>query len=225
MSVVTVSSLITQAKQKADMENRNFVKPDEWIQYINDGYKELYDILVSKFEDYYTLGPVAFSVATGQTSYTLPTDFYKLRGVDRSNGGSNFIPLLPFNFNDRNRRTFYRRWGGIEPTVRYRIFGNKLIFNPQEQAPGSYQLWYVPQAADITTDSQTIEGVNGWEEYIVFSAAIDALAKEESDVSVYEAAKQQMLQRIQALAANRDAGQCDTVGDVTRAGYYDDLLY
>lgn len=223
MSVVTVSSLITQAKQKADMENRNFVKPDEWIQYINDGYKELYDILVSKFEDYYTLGPVPFTVASGATTYSLPADFYKLRGVDRSNGGSEYFPLLPFNFNDRNRREFYRRWGGIEPSVRYRIFGNTLIFNPPDQAPGQYQLWYVPQAVDITADTQTIEGVNGWEEYIVFSAAIDALAKEESDVSVYEAAKQQMLQRIQALAANRDAGQCDTVGDVTRGGYYGDM--
>lgn len=222
---VTVAQIVLEAKQKADMENSNFVKPEEWIRYVNNGYKELYDILVSKFEDYYTVGPVALTVAQGASSVALPADFYKLRGVDRSNGGNDFFAILPFNFNDRNRRGYYQRWRGIEPSIRYRIMGNNLIFTPQDQAAGNYQIYYVPRAADLTSDTDTIDGVNGWEEYVINSAAEEALIKEESDTSAVAGAKAALLGRIQAMAANRDAGQVETVSDVTRAGFYDDLFF
>ena len=68
--------------------------------------------------------------------------------------------------------------------------------------------------------------MNGWEEYVVNSAAMDALAKEESDVSVLAAQQQALLQRIQVMAANRDTGECETVADVTRGGgMYNDFGY
>lgn len=220
----TVETLRTLARQRADMENRNFVSATEWITYINDGYKELYDILVSKFEDWYSVSST-FTVASGATSYTLPDDFYKLRGVDRSDGGSDYYPLRPFSFENRNRKGFYQRYRGVEPSVQYRLYKNTLLLSPDDQAPGDYRLWYIPRATDLTTTSQSVDGVNGWEDYIVISAAIKALIKEESDVSVLMAERQRLAQRIEWMAQNRDAGATERVGDVTSAGFYEPFFY
>lgn len=219
----TVASLILQAKNRADMVNSNFVKEDEWIRYIDNAWKELYDILVSKFEDYYTVSST-FSVASGSSSYTLPTDFYKLRGVDRSSGGSDYFALKMFNFEDRNKRGVYTRYRGIEPMVKYRIMKDSLIFSPEDQAAGNYRLWYIPKAPDLTLTTDTIDGVNGWEDYVFNAAAMKALAKEESDVSVVMAELAEINKRIEAMAQNRDTSQTERVTDVASGGYYDPLF-
>ena len=73
------------------------------------------------------------------------------------------------------------------------------------------------------TDAATIDGVSGWEEYIVIDAAIKAGAKQEQDVSELRAQKAEMVQAIEAMAEGRDAGQAHHVSDVLGAnGYGDD---
>lgn len=80
----------------------------------------------------------------------------------------------------------------------------------------------VNNAATATASSQllrcwseatTIDGVSGWEEYIVIDAALKAMGKEESDVSLLAAQKLQMKQRLIDMAANRDAAAPATVMD------------
>ena len=210
---VTVASLETRARRRADMINRNFVTSAEWLQYLNDGYKELYDILVARFEDWYTES-LEFSVASGVESYDLPANFYKLRGLDRSAGAGEYITLRPFNFNDRNVKGGLIRRTRLSD-VEYRIMRDTLIFEPRDRALGDYRMWYVPRANDLTVSSDTVDGVNGWEEYIVLVAAIKALQKEESDVSVLLAEKGSLYQRIELMSANRDGGMTERVTDVS----------
>ncbi len=63
------------------------------------------------------------------------------------------------------------------------------------------------------SDSTTIDGVSGWEEYIVVDSALKAMGKEESDVSLLGPQKLAMIKRLQDMAANRDAGNPATVAD------------
>jgi hypothetical protein len=58
------------------------------------------------------------------------------------------------------------------------------------------------------------DGVSGWLEYVITDAAIKAMQKEESDVSVLMAQKAALVARIIAAAENRDAGNPATVADV-----------
>jgi hypothetical protein len=218
---VTVDSVRLQAKQRADMVNSNFVSPSEWIAMINLSWKELYDILVAKFEDYYTAPPLTFTVTAGNTA-PLPLDFYKMRGLDYALSGSDFYPLEKFTFLERNNRSRGTLYQGLYPTVKYRIYGDEILFTPDDGATGSYRLWYIPRATDLTTETDTLDGVNGWEEYVIVDAAIKALQKEESDVSVLMAQKQALLLRINDMAQNRDAGSPEKVTDVTNA-FNDDL--
>jgi hypothetical protein len=65
----------------------------------------------------------------------------------------------------------------------------------------------------MTSDSDTLDGVSGWEEYVITDCCIKALAKEESDPSIFMAQKAALLLRIEAAAENRDAGSPATVSD------------
>ncbi len=64
------------------------------------------------------------------------------------------------------------------------------------------------------SDSTQIDGISGWEEYIVLDATLKAMGKEESDISLIAQQKLAMKQRLIDMAANRDVGNPATVADV-----------
>jgi hypothetical protein len=94
---VALSDLRTLVRQRADQENSQFVTDEELRQYINRGYAELYDLLVTNAtsEDYF-LNSSTVTLVSGTQTYDLPADFYKLRGVDL-NMGSDTFPLRRYN--------------------------------------------------------------------------------------------------------------------------------
>lgn len=214
----TLSSLRTRVRDRADMKNSNFVEDSELNQYINSSYQELYDILVSSFEDYYTLPVVPFTIASGSNYYDLPSDFYKLRGVDSSLDGSNFYTMQPFDF--ANRNNFTQGLGVLTNgnyRKQYRVVGSRLYFTPEDDASGDYRMWYIPSTTVLSADSSTLDGINGWEEYIVVDAARKCLAKEESDTRMLIAEKEALRQRIINMAARRDAGMPKSITDIREA--------
>jgi hypothetical protein len=218
---ITLSTMRERVRARADMKNSTFVEDSELNQYINSSYQELYDILVQSFEDYYTLPPVSFTIATSSDYYTLPTDFYKLRGVDSSLDSSNWFTLTPFDFanrNTNNNNLAYALSGIYDRN--YRIVGNRLYITPTDSAPGNYRIWYVPVATVLTTDSSTLDGINGWEEYIVVDAARKCLAKEESDTSFMVQEKEALRQRIISASLRRDAGMPKKITDMNALDFY-----
>jgi len=150
MGTVTLSSLRDQVRQRADMERSNFVTNDELDVYINNSFKEMYDIIVSRFEDYYTVKTL-FTISEGNT-YDLPDNFYKARGVDYDLGGS-YAELSKWNFRDRNyldRPTSLLSRTRIDYR-RYRLIDQTIEIVPEAKATGNYRLWYTPSAPDMIT--------------------------------------------------------------------------
>lgn len=212
---VTLLSIRTQARQRADQVNSTFISDAELNSYINNSYAELYDLLVSRFEGYYVKAPVTFTIASGASTYALPSDFYKLKGVDRLLSGNEYYTVQPFNFQERNRRsrTINRTILGSSD-IAYRILGDTLYIVPDDMAPGTYRIWYIPVYTALTTDGSTLDGINGWEEYVVLDAAIKMMIKEETDVTAMLMLKQQLTGRIEAMARNRDEGRPERISDV-----------
>ena len=223
MSAITLATLKTRCRERADMVDSEFIPDTELLTYINASYTELYDILVSKFEDYFVAPPTSFTIAAAATYYTLPSDFYKLRGVDYSLGGSEYVALRKFNFNERNQNRVSNRIARRQPKVSYRIVGNNLYMEPGDLAPGSYRLWYTPACTLLVDDTDTLDGVNGWEEYVVVDTAIKMMAKEESDTIQLERERARLLERIEQMAQNRDYDQPERITDVAFDGYHDDI--
>lgn len=204
------------AQQRADRENSQFLKTPEWNANINQSYYELYDLLVTLYEDFYVQTPYVISL-TGLTTYPLPADFYKLLGVDMgpSQSGTAWTTLSKFDFVARNRNASTPGQSSIPGMswVKYRVFGTQIIFDQAPAAGQFIRLWYVPRVTQLLKDNDLLDGVSGWTEYVIVDAAIKALQKEESDVAVLMAQKAALRLRIEETAMNRDAGAPDTISD------------
>lgn len=216
-TTMTLSNLITHTRERADMVNSQFVTDTELTSYINQSYYELYDLLVQKYGDnYYVQSPYSFTTDGVSQFFTLPSDFYKLLGVDLalSNTLDSFVTIRPFNFSDRNRYAVpnFQSFYGVT-NMRYKLNGNQLWLTPIPAAGQTIRVWYVPRMTELVTGSDTVDGISGWTEYIIIDAAIKCLQKEESDVTALAMQKQAIIQRIESAAENRDAANPATVSD------------
>lgn len=227
----TLGQIRLLSQQKADRVNSNFVTTAEWNTYINMSYFELYDLLVQKYGNDYFVAPETRFVLTGASSYALPDGitmfqdqnnnpyvaqpFYKLLGVDLAINAANnaWITLGKYEFISRNQYVYPQLGTNLLGVagLRYRMEGNNINFIPTPQANQYGRLWYIPRMATLLKDTDIADGVSGWTEYIAVDAAIKALQKEESDVTVLAAQKMALIQRIEDAAENRDAGQPETI--------------
>lgn len=216
-TTMTLLNLRTAVRQRSDMVNDQFISDSELTSYINQSYFELYDILVQKYGDnYYVANPYTISTDGSNQFFSLPTDFYKLLGVDLalSNTNDSFVTIRPFNFSDRNRYAVpnFQSFYGVT-NMRYRLNGDKLWLTPTPAGNQTIRLWYVPKLTTLSADGDTVDGISGWTEYIIVDACIKALAKQESDVTVFALQKAELIKRIENAAENRDAGNPATVAD------------
>ena len=238
-----LSQIRLAAMQRADRVNSNFVTMPEWRGYINQAMFELYDLLVTVYEDYYVSTPVQF-VADGTTFlYKLPNGsnsfqngvspgitftpppFYKLIGVDLAlnNATNAYATVNKFNFSDRNRFVYPNTASTIYGVfnLQYRLLGtNQIEFIPTPSAGQALRLWYIPRLTELLQDTDTtITGISGWIEYVIVKAAFYALTKEESDTTSLVLQLAALQKRIEETAANRDAGMPDTISNVNNGNW------
>jgi hypothetical protein len=224
-TTMTLSEIRNAVRDRADMKNQSgdysnaFITDPVLNGFINQSYFELYDILVGAYGENYSVASPYYVTTDGVNQFfALPSDFYKMLGVDvqvsSSVSNNAWWTLKEFTFAERNKYAVpnTQLYFGIT-NLRYRIQGDQLWLNPLPQINQTIRLFYVPRMVTLSADTDTVQGVSGWTEYIIVDAAIKCLQKEESDVSVFLAQKQALLQRIEAMAHNRDAGMPSTVAD------------
>lgn len=231
---MSLGQIRLNAQQRADRVNSNFVTLTEWNSYINQSLFELYDLLITAYgEEYFAAPFLVFNTdGTSQfydlpngTNYTAAPAFYKLLGVDlglntNAQPNNGWVTVEKFNFIDRNAfyypNTNSSQYGVFN--MRYRLYGNKIEFIPTPNASQPMRLIYIPRMTMLLQDTDiTTAGVSGWLEYVITDAAIKALQKEESDVSVLGQQKLMLVKRIEAASMNRDIGQPDTISDTRGA--------
>jgi hypothetical protein len=214
----TLLELRTQARQRADKVGSGYILDSELTTYINQSISELYDLLVGAYGNDYYLTSTTFATNNTDTEYNLPSDFYKLAGVDLYLNASRFITLKPFMWNERGRYQDGSNWAAIIAIQgpRYHIGGNKITFNPTPPGTFNIKMYYVPYSPKLVADSDAFDGIDGWEEFVVIDAAIKMLQKEETDVTVLALQKKAIIQRINTMAENRDEGHSFRVQDVQR---------
>jgi len=215
----TLADLRIRTRRAADMLKTQFVTDDELNEWINNGLSELHDILVTSFEDYYEKD-FTYNVTSSQSSYPLPVDFLKAQGVDATVGGLTYsVPrYMP------QQRNYYRASAALVfnglGSLYYRIVGSEIRFIPQPTT-STIVLRYVPQYTSLVLDTDLVDQQipNGWEDFAVADAAVQALMKEESDVTAAMARKDSIMNRITVAADSRDAGEPWRISDVASRGY------
>lgn len=207
------------------MEHSTFIGDTELNTYFQDSYGELYDLLVAAFEDYYVT-ELPFTVVGGSSSFPVPSDFYKLRGVDLQISGDDYVTLAQFNFGERNAkaRANNRILYG-ERAVVYRLMAEVVKLLPESNAPGNYRMWYIPRVPKLTDDADLVSGVLDFTDYIAIDCAIKMATKEETDISALSLAKQSILNRINTMVQSRDAGSPQTITDVTGSEFLENTLF
>lgn len=220
MASVTLTTLLSRARTRADMPSTNFVTDAELTGFLNEGNAKLLEKLVEAYGEQYFITTTALTTVAGTTSYALPADFFKLYGVELTVGGK-VRTLKPFMFNERN---FYKNqtstWWNIP---RYSIQGLNLILYPAPGA-GSGSIYYAPAAALLSIGADTVNYPNGWEKYLVVYAAIRALNKEESPSNDLRDEMEIMEKELKELKESRDNSFPKTVVDNEAVTYYDDMF-
>lgn len=216
LNTSTLADITLRAQQRADMVSGAFISSTEWTSMVNASASQLWDKLVEAYGSDFEVAS-SYSITTDGTNdaYTLPTDFYRLLGVDLQITGSSYITLWKFNFADRNRYTLpniQTLWG--RTNVKYRLRGGSIWFIPLPAASTVLRLWYAPRFTPLSASSDVFDGINGWEEWIVNDVAIKAKVKEESPIDDILKLQASQEERLSHVMENRDAGAPPTTVDV-----------
>lgn len=238
-SEMCLSKIRLSSMQTADRVNSNFVTIPEWNTFINLACNELYDLLVTTYEDYYIATPIQFVTDGNTYVYPLPDGFteyqnglnpptpitakpfYKLKGVDLAlqTASNAYVTVNKFNFIDRNKFVYPNTASTIYGVfnMQYRTLGNNIEFIPTPSANQVIRVWYIPRLMELLRDTDMTDiGISGWLRYVIVRAAKYALDKEESDTNKLDQELLFLKDRIEAAASNRDDGQPDTISN-TRA--------
>jgi hypothetical protein len=222
----TVGNLRLECQQRTDRVNSDNITSQEWNSMISQSYKELYDILIQKFgDDYYIQTPYTYTT-TGQIDpvyqaqvFPLPADFYKLMRCEvalNPQDPNSWVTLKEFQAIQANLWTYPNQYTFYGITnLRYRLWGTNLQIVPITSAGQTIRIWYSPRPNQLINDTDTLDGISGYEEYIVADVCIKALVKtEELDTAAaFGQQKMALLKRIEEAAENRNVGEPELVSD------------
>ncbi len=236
---MSLGGLRLASQQKADRVGSEFVTMPEWNTFINLAMYELYDLLITVYEDYFMAPRARFTTIGNVYQYPLPngvlsfndinnssfvaTPFYKLLGIDLGlNTSTNaWVTVGKYNLLSRNQFVYPTATGTLNGmyNLQYRVLGTNIEFIPTPTANQILQILYIPRLPKLLQDTDlTTIGFSGWLQYVIVRAAKYALDKEESDTSKLDAELIFLKQRIEETAQNRDAGRPDTITDVRTNG-------
>lgn len=246
-SEMSLGELRLRSKQCADRDGSDFVVNSEWNSFIRLAMYELYDILMTTYDDWFassmfviqTNGQIAnYPLPDGATNYlggnfngtsgTPAPAFYKLAGMDLNVNSSPLTPsrvsMLRFDFIKRNQYVYPNSTSTIYGVynMRYRVMGNNLNIIPTPAGNQTLIGWYSPRLPALLRDTDlTTIGVSGWLRYVIVRAAKYALDKEEGvDTSKLDAEILFLNKRIMDAATNRDTGQADTISETRQDPVY-----
>ncbi len=157
---VNLLTLRTRARKRADERGSPRLSDSEVNDIINEQLSELYDLLVMAAPPHYYYAEASVPV-TGAVNYPLPSDFRTLIDVWSDQGSGRRKPL--------------RMVEGLE----------RAQFVPASQSATAI-LAYVPAPPTLLSDSDTFDGISGWDALIVRLTAKQMIAEQEDDTSTID---------------------------------------
>lgn len=218
----TLTNLIADCRQRANMENSTFVTDAEITEILNQELAELWERLVGNAGQPFYRSQTSISVVSGTALYSLPADFWQVQEVTATISGVTHM-ITPFMPSEHGWLTTAGAWGPYAP-VQYRIQSNNIEFVPATQN-FTVTLYYSPCQPRLVNAGDTFDGFNGWEVAALAGTVAVMLAKEESDMaSFWENRKAQAYVRIDKASAARDAFMPERVQDVETGQMWPGML-
>jgi hypothetical protein len=187
---VTVGEIITQARYRADRENDSFFSAAELRTYVSASYARLYMMLVKGGFSLATEVEATIT-STGTNAYALPATHLATVGIDYEVATGQYTPLRRLMTAER---THFQSSSG--PATGYRLVGSDVILYPTPASGQVYRHVYIAAPAVLDADADTIDGVAGWEEFIVEDVARKMKVKEEGDTRPHDQAIALLMKQI-----------------------------
>ncbi len=212
----TLTAMLTDIRQRTNMENSTFVTDAELTEYLNQELAELHGRLVYNQGQPLIRSQTTINVVSPTAVYSLPADFLAVQEVTATvNGVTGNI--RPFMMSEHGLLTSP---GAVLPylPVMYRVQGNNIEFRPATQS-FTATLYYTPSCPRLVNPADTFDGYNGWEMAAIYGACAIVAAKEETDMAAFhEQRKAGIVQQIEKLAAHRDMSMPERIQDVRDDG-------
>lgn len=187
----TLLQIRDRVRELVDAEQMRALSDLELNKRISSAYARYYAKLVAPGLGFPT---EVTQTLTGLTSNSspLPNDHFSTMRVDYQQSPGYWYPLWEVDI----RELHEVERPGSAPARCYRLAGPNLLFYPAVNASDVYRHIYAPAPVDLTTDSQLLDGVCGWEEAVILDAAIRAVIKWEGDTNDLRAERNELDQRI-----------------------------
>lgn len=184
-----LSDLITKVRRKASLETSTFITANESTvsdaeitDAINEGGSYIHYLLADTSEDY-RITKVLITVNPGEISLTLPSDFMRLKGIDKqiNTNADGYVSLKDFNASERNDfqiSTGY--WQAVYQVPRYNLFdevARTVELQPAQNAPGTYLVRYTPQYTPLVSPGDSLSLPLNCMDFVIAYAAIQCLIK------------------------------------------------
>lgn len=215
-----LSEIRTDVRRYADMESSSFVSDAEIDRLINLGVRALWGLL-AKWDIDRPVQRTEISTTTGTREYTLPSDFVSVRLVEvlSASGSEEAYPIQAYNLSEGHTTNtgLYGSAFADGEHLRYAIFGQgldgtetRIRFDPDPEGR-FFRVWYLTNPGTLVNDTDTYDGVVGWDDWVALWAAEQLLSKEESDPSLLVRRRNELSDVIRTIAVSRDVGSAHRV--------------
>jgi hypothetical protein len=222
-----LSRFYSDERGVSDPTNDGFVNTTELDLLINLELRALYDRLVAAGGHDYYESTASFTTVSGTAEYNLasmtPTasTFYRLRRVQIEWGTRNFEEVDDFKMGEELDLQNLGTWGQWGAKA-VRVVGSKVRIRPTPTSAATVRIYYVPAFTDLTSasGSNTFDGVNGWHDAVALGVAVKVLDMQNLQSQSLQARRDEVIARIDSMAAERAADQPKRVLDVRPEAHY-----
>lgn len=195
----TLAELRTRVQDMVDIQSDGNVGTTELNSMISAAYAKYYAKTAKSGLGYPGETTQTFTTTGGTPDViALPADHFATQRVDYAFSSVYWNEL---------QEADVRELAFFPPTTSYathfRLVGTNLVLYPTPPINQSYRHIYIPAPAKLTTDGQTVDGVCGWEELILFEVAIRIKMKREEDAAPYVAERDKIEIRLDEEIAMR----------------------
>lgn len=218
-SSVAVSSIITLIRD-FDFDDDYF--PDaELIRRIDISHAAFHDLLI-EIDDAHFLSTQSISVVSGTGSYSLASDFFRLKGVSYLDDNNEYRVMDRGSWDNRNDTYLLESPNPYKWETVYEIRGGKLYLYPTPTWNGTVKVEYLKTAAALDESSDSFDSINLWHRWIVNDVCIELCDKDLRDPAGYVRRKMEAERRIRALGKidRNQPAQRQNVHRYTRRGYW-----
>lgn len=203
-TALTLATARTRVRQRADMENSEFVTTDELDFFINNRAEEERALLIALNQDLLREEQTVALVA-GTAEYTLTSDVWQCMSAKVTVGTEKW-PLESYEDDEIETTSRASYSSGELPRYRLRIdpgatYAHKIKFNPPPAAAGTVTVAFLRPTTVYADATDSIH--LPFPDYYVVGAAIDCVDKEKGDASGLRARLAEIVATIRQTA--RDA--------------------